>query len=72
MKGIWEACDAAKVSIPKEVLDFFDGGPPSDKPGAEIEVKAAIKKWNSKDGSGYEVDLDKLPKGVRFLRCYLS
>lgn len=72
MKSIWESCEAAGVEIPKEVLKFFDGKPPKDKPGAEVSIKEAVRDWSDEYSQGFEVDLTKLPSNVKVLRFYNS
>lgn len=70
MKIIWDACEAADVTPPEEVLIFFDHEPPDDK-GVEVAIEA--KDWSDKDMSqGYEVDITKLPKGLTIIRFYNS
>jgi hypothetical protein len=70
MKKIWQDCEAADVPIPKEVLEFFDHEDPADKPGAEVELKDALREWHGDGRSGYEVDIMKLPPDVKILRFY--
>jgi hypothetical protein len=72
MKEVWAACDSAGVPVPDNVLDFFDHEHPGDKPGAEVDVDAAVKDWNSTGCSGFEVDVTKLPPGLKILRFYNS
>ena len=72
MKKIWDSCEEADVAIPKDVLDFFDGEYPGDKPGMEINIKKAVSEWGNADAQGFEVDIDKLPSSVRTLRFYNS
>lgn len=68
MKAVWDACKAAKTSIPDDVLDFFEGEDPRDKPGMEVKIDEAIEEFSTERGQGYIVDLSKLPKDVNFLR----
>jgi len=68
MKATWDACKAAKVAIPGEVMDFFEGEDPSDKPGMDVKVTAACEKFSNEFGMGYMVDLSKLPADVKILR----
>ncbi len=72
MKAIWDACAAAKVKPPDEVEQFFEGCDP-DPAGVvvseeELEKAGAVKEYASSSESGYEVDVSKLPKGVKILR----
>lgn len=72
MKEIWEACTKAKVKIPDDVMKFFDGEAPGDKPGCEISIKKAVADWGDDYRSGYELDISKLPEGVSKIRFYNS
>ncbi len=74
MKAVWEACEAANTEVPQAVRKFFDGEAPGDKPGMEVEIErtGAAKKWRANDCSGFELDVTKLPEGVRFVRFYNS
>ena len=72
-KNVWETCETAGVTIPQEVMDFFDDEAPSDKPGMEVELSDdACKEYQGDMVSGYEVDISKLPQGVQFIRFYNS
>jgi hypothetical protein len=71
MKAVWDGCEAAGVEVPFEVDRFFQGEAPGDKPGMEVDIKIALQQWD--DGnyrSGFELDVTKLPEGVRFIRFY--
>ena len=70
MKASWEACEAAGVEIPQEVLDYFCDEPPGDKPGMEMELGDSCKKWGDEYRSGFEIDINKLPLDVQFIRIY--
>jgi hypothetical protein len=74
MKAIWDACMAARVDPPREVMKFFEGETP-DPLGVrvgEFELRSAgcLKDWCDPRGSssGVELDLAKLPPGVTVLR----
>lgn len=41
--AVWNACKKAKVEIPKEIYDFFDGEDPNNKAGKTVDIKAAVK-----------------------------
>lgn len=69
MKAVWDACKVAKTEIPESVVDFFNGETP-DPAGVEVEIKA--KDWSMDSASGYEIDLDKLPKDIKTIRFYNS
>ena len=68
MAKIWNACVEAKVAVPPEVYTFFDGEDPENKPGMEVDIDAAVEEISHDSSSGYQVDVTKLPKGVRYVR----
>jgi len=69
MKAIWDSCKVAGVSVPKEVDDFFNNEDP-DSAGVEKEIPS--KKWGEEGASGYEIEIDKIPKDVKIIRFYNS
>lgn len=73
-KAVYEACKTAGVSIPKETHVFFnlDESEP-DEAGVIVEIpEDAQFEWGNDFASGIEVDLKKLPAGVKRLRFYNS
>ena len=68
MKAVWEACEKAGTAIPEEVEDYFEGEPPEDKPGMEVDLGDSCQEWQGESSDGYEIDITKLPEGVRFIR----
>lgn len=72
MKQIWETCEEADVPIPKEVEEFFDDEEPGDRPGMEIDLGDAVSEYNADMMDGYEIDITKLPPGVKIIRVYNS
>lgn len=69
MKNVWEACESAGIDRPKEVEDFFDGEPPDDS-GVKVNIKntLAVREYTDDSSQGYEIFLDKLPKGLTSIR----
>ena len=67
---VWNACRHANVDVPEIVRHFFGDEDPTDKPGMEVEIDDAIRDWSSESAKGFEVDVTKLPDGVRFVRFY--
>lgn len=70
MKSVWDACIVAEVVPPMEVAAFFDEAYPGDAPGKEVQITAAVQKWRDGDRDGFQVDVELLPDGVRYLRFY--
>lgn len=75
MKRIWDACVAAKVSVPLEVAHFFgsDREDPSDA-GVEVELEGTecCRVYERFGASGLEIDITKLPADVKIVRFYNS
>ena len=76
MKAAWDACDAAGITPPREVSDFFGGECP-DESGVRVELQypklhPSVQEWRGNATSGYEVDLRKLPPDVTVLRFFNS
>lgn len=70
---IYEACTKAKISVPKEVSDFFDGYEPDDE-GFEVDLEdeECVSEWNDEYRSGFEIDISLLPKDMKIIRVYNS
>lgn len=72
MVAVNRACKAAKVPVPKEVAEYFPEG--TEDSALEIRANDEDYEWSSQDsGKGFEVDLAKLPNGVkriRFFNCW--
>jgi len=74
MKEAYDACNKAGIDIPEEIEAFFNYEIPDDK-GVIIEVEnhEAVQKCSPHEmAEGYEVEIAKLPKNVKFIRFYNS
>lgn len=71
MKAIYDQCYELGVSVPDEVEDFFESSSPDDS-GVEVGISEAIEPWQADMEDGYQVDLAKLPKDIRYIRFYNS
>ena len=72
MKEIWEMCESTGVSIPQEVLDFFDDERP-DPAGVVVYLsdntsESAVQEYNDDMSSGFEVDISKLDPKFKIIR----
>lgn len=73
MKAVYVACEEAGVDIPDKVQEFFHYDDPQGMLGIEVGLGEAVERWDDGESrSGYEVDLTRLPDGVRYLRFYYS
>lgn len=78
MKAIWDSCQDAGVEPPVEVDDFFAGEQPNPA-GVVAATEGSYSKnvpWlrnlAEDDETGFEVDLTKLPDGVKVLQFICS
>lgn len=76
MKDVWDSCIELKISIPKEVDDFFNGESP-DAAGVLVERKqleacGCVTKYRGDGEHGYDIDVSKIPKDVKILRFTLG
>lgn len=76
MAKAYRACLDAGVGVPREVTNFFNSSDP-DGPGreishAELEKLGAVWQYTAEMVDGFKVDIDRLPKNVKFLRFTAS
>lgn len=73
MRAIWENCYEYDIRIPPEVEKYFEGERP-DGNGIRVPLKEedGVTSYVSEGENGFEVELSKLPKDVKFLRFYNS
>jgi len=76
MKAILDACEAANIDPPEEVQDFFDGEPDAVH-GVVVSMDAmdkagALTEYRDDCREGYDIEIAKLPPGIKVLRVYLS
>jgi len=69
MKAVWDACQAANVDPPEEVIDFFNDEEP-DPNGVEVEIPT--REWRDDAAEGFEIDVAAIPAGVTIIRFYNS
>jgi hypothetical protein len=63
MARIYNDCEKIGATVPFDVLEFFDHEKPDPK-GLILGIKEAITECEG----GFEVDITKLPKHVKFVR----
>lgn len=75
MLSIYKSCKDIKIAPPIEVLDFFHGETP-DESGVKIHLSYpehdGVKEYQNDYSSGYEIEIDKLPKNIKFVRVVNS
>jgi len=73
MKKVWDACEAAGIASPAEVMEFFnDEEPDPDGVVVNIENTMAVGEFENEDRWGFVVELDKLPPDVKLVRFWIA
>lgn len=72
MKEVWDACQMAVVEPPQAVWEFFENAPP-DPSGVPVDQRilersGSLRPFKADMQEGFEVDVDKLPPGVKVVR----
>lgn len=70
MKAIYDSCMEEGIDVPDAVDEFFEDDIPDDS-GVKVWLsnKSDCCTEYSNDGeSGYEIDLNKLPKDIKIIR----
>lgn len=79
MMAVYEACEEARVEIPKTVKDFFNGETP-DSLGVVVDLGSEPDSRNhpcctyfsEEERNGFVIDCTQLPEGVKHIRFYVS
>lgn len=71
MKSIYDACKKAGVSLPKEVIEFFNGELPDDN-GREVNLANITNEIHKEGMHGWELEIERIPKNVKIIRFYAS
>jgi hypothetical protein len=71
MKAAWDACKEAGVTPPDEIDDFFEGDPEQGVMTI-LDHHACCKIYNHDTRNGFEIDISKLPAGIKVIRFYNS
>jgi hypothetical protein len=70
------ACREAGVDYPPEVEEYWRGYDMDSDSLSELEgpleIRFEPREWGDSYRSGYEIDLDELPPGVKTIRFYNS
>ena len=73
MKAIWDACEAAEICPPQEVLHYFsDGEPPGRGTVVDLADHPSVAPYNDDMREGFEVSIETLPPDVKIVRFYNS
>ncbi len=69
MNAIYDACEKAKVTVPKEVFNYFNGEDPHPD-GVAVKIE---QKWIYEDGlSRQVVNLDNIDKDIKQIEFQIS
>lgn len=66
---VLKACMEAGVELPQKINDYFDGSDDEDLP---LEIEYEAREWEDSYRSGYEINIDEIPEGVKTIRFYDS
>lgn len=70
MRAVWEACEAAGINAPDEVVRFFEYRAP-DPRGVIVELDpVAVSEYRAESSEGFDVDLSKLDPAITVIRFY--
>lgn len=71
MKAVWDACQAASIRAPNDVLEFFEHTDP-DVRGVRVELEEldCVREYEEDGRRGFEVVVRELPKDVTVIRFY--
>lgn len=69
MKAVYDACAAASIQVPAEVIRFFGGAAPDDA-GKEISIPE--REWRGNSAEGIEISLADIPPAVKTLRFFAA
>jgi len=65
----YKACVEAGVEPPEELCEYFEWKVP-DPQGMEVDISHALTERNVEMQDGFDIDLNKLPEDVKFLKVY--
>lgn len=75
MKAVYDACAAASVDPPADVVEFFDGEAP-DEAGIKVSLDwgdhRIAREWRTDYQDGLEINVADLPPQITKIRFYLS
>lgn len=72
-KDLWVICNRSGVSLPIETQEYFEGcDEPEDKLRIELKSMVHYMEYNNDMKDGYDVFIDKLPKGVTQIRFIID
>ena len=72
MKAVWNACVAADIQIPDEVLKFFDHEDPNTLEGRLVDISSSVTERSFNSTKCYDVEVSRLPEDVKVVRFELS
>lgn len=75
MMNLYKICKDLNLSLPDEAYKYFGDGERSEFGVTIDHYELPIEcreEYYKESESGYRIDLDKLPKDVRYLEVYLS
>lgn len=64
----YEACEAAGVSVPEEIEEYFKW----DYPDGPLEIAHTPREYNAEMCEGVEIDISDIPEGTAVIRVYMA
>ena len=71
-KKIWRLCEEIGVSIPDEVMAYFDHANPRFTSRMKFDISSAVERTIYNNNIAYQVDLEKIPSNVKFIRFIIK
>lgn len=72
MGAVYDACRAAKIPIPEEVLKYFNYESPPSHGGVSVKIESAITALPGPVVWEWTIDVSKLPQGLPYIRVTLE
>ena len=70
MLAVWKSCQAANISPPKEVLEFFGYAEPDER-GLCIDMKG-LGCGEIESDEGWEIKVCEIPSNLKVIRVYMQ
>ncbi len=70
--AVLNTCKEAGINPPDEVDEYFGGDGIDNDPENPLVIDFEPREWSDEMQEGFEIDLDKIPNGVKTIRFYNS
>jgi len=69
---VFLACKKANIDLPKQIDDYFGGDGLDNDIEEPLQISFEPRKWTGNSAEGLEIDIDKIPSGVKTIRFFNS